>query len=185
MIVLEQIKIINSGDTNMMAIVLPSAITIIGFIVNYFISRRNYRNDINKIRKNLMIEKSEELIKMFTEMFSPEKIKEKDKDFFVDIMNKLYIYGSKEVIEMFADYQQYNYATDPEDKKAEKLFAYFCLIISLIKYDLTGEIINPKAILKIKINDYSTSDKMKMVNKEINELVEKYNLNKEFKIQED
>ena len=168
-----------------MEILLPalisSAVTIIGFIVNYSLTKKSFKDEISKMKKAKMIENNDELIRRFMEMltFSPKEIEKKGVDYYKETANLVYEYGSKEVIEIFADFQQSNYS---KEKDVVKTFAYICLILSQIKYDLVGEVIKPNIILKIKLKDYSTSDILKNISKEIDDMIDYYKLNSDFKI---
>lgn len=63
------------------------------------------------------------------------------------------------------------------------LFAYLGLLISQIKFDITGEIMSPESWLIIKITDYSKIQNN--IAKTINALVDKNKLDKRFKIEVD
>ena len=62
------------------------------------------------------------------------------------------------------------------------MFAFYTLILSQIKYDLTGEVVKPSSILKIKIKDFYTTDKLDNYHEEINLIIEKLKLNKDFSL---
>lgn len=84
-------------------------------------------------------------------------------------INKTLLYGSGETIRRLAIFQNNNYSihgsgeTESENKiDSEDTYVSMYLIsyiLSSLKKDFTGEVINPDDLLKIKINDYDSNRK--------------------------
>lgn len=168
----------------MVLVLLPSVVTILGFFVTYYIAKKSIVNEITKSKRILMVEKGTKIFNSLILVLdgkSSKKINEKN---FSETINDIYIYGSKETISLFASFQQYNYLDNDEKGKLNKFipFAYICLLLAQLKFDVTGEIINPMEILRIRINDFETDNSLKEnIPILINELVEQHKLNKKFK----
>lgn len=108
-----------------------------------------------------------------------------------NIKSKIAAYGSTELVSLFFDsYNDIQLELKNGKKEFESYKKYFYsipLIASCIKYDLTGEIINPSVFydsfmrelkaLEVVIGMDNFHEKMIFTN---NELVEKYNLSKKF-----
>ena len=61
-------------------------------------------------------------------------------------------------------------------------FAYLCLLLVQLKLDVSGEVIKPTEILRIRITDYETNSELKHeLPNLINQLVDKYHLNDGFR----
>lgn len=176
---MQEIKLITEGGIDWYSIIIPSAVTIIGFIVNLYLTKSSIKQEILKIQKNLMIEKNVQIMEFFLKAVeSPNGINITK---FQETMNLIYSYGSNDLIRLFGEYQQFNYA-GTNSNNYSRMFAFYTLILSQIKYDLTGEVVKPSSILKIKIKDFYTTDKLDNYHEEINLIIEKLKLNKDFSL---
>ena len=165
-------------------VALPSVVTVLGFFVTYYIAKKSIVNEITKSKRLLMIEKGTKIFSSLILVLDGKSSKKINERNFSETINDIYIYGSKETISLFASFQQYNYLD--EDAKGElnnfMPFAYICLLLAQLKFDVTGEIINPMEILRIRINDFETNDSLKdNIPSLINNLVEQHKLNNKFK----
>lgn len=174
---MQEIKLITEGGVDWYSIIIPSVITIIGFVVNIYLTRSSIKQEILKTQKNLMIEKNIQIMDFFLNAIgSPNDI---EIDEFKKTVDLIYSYGSNDLIRLFGEYQQFNY-TNTKSNNYSRIFAFYTLMLSQIKYDLTGEAVKPSSILKIKIKDFYTTDKLDNYHKEINSIIEKLKLNKDF-----
>lgn len=159
-------------------------ITIIGFIVTYFLTKKNILAELTKIKRNSMVENLQDVPMSICNFLDFLLYKQNEKDFqrklqdkFLPIMNKILSYGSSDAIKILSHIQQIGF--HPE-KVADKSIVvnYYALLISQIKYDISSEIILPNTWLKMKLTDYSSQEQK--INSQINEIVLKLNLNKKF-----
>lgn len=166
---------------------ITGGITIIGFIVTYCLTRKNFRDEViknklaitNDIIKDLpykicgMMNKTEGKSRKIK--LSPEE--------FNDILSNILAYGSKDAISIAIHMQQlaYSMASNPgvEDKeRTYEQLATYALLITQIKYDLTSEIISPESWFYLKVTDYKTMQPQIIA--AINKIVKELDLNKEF-----
>lgn len=165
-----------------LSIIIPSTVSIIGFIISYWQNRKYMENEVLKNKRSLMLEKGIELIneaKVFVDLNEMGKLNQKKLN---DLVNDLYLYGSKDVITILSEFMQFNYLLQDRSNQDNiyKLMAYCTLIVVQLKYDYFGEITNPMDTLKIRLNDLYIKeglyDQMKV---KINSIIEELNLRKE------
>lgn len=161
---------------------ISSFITIIGFIVTYFLTRRGLKDELDKTKSNKSIELMQEIpykLMTFLDNASTNNV-EAGLNSFKLIISTVCAYGSIQSVKILTNYQATIYAQNFKDSKI--LFAYLGLLISQIKYDITGEIMSPTTWLIVKINDYSKVQKE--IEQMVNELIDKLDLDKRFKVTE-
>lgn len=154
-------KVYLVSDTNEIIewfkIILPVIITIIGFVVNFFVMRGSIRKEIESKKTNIYLNELSkipyELILLMESMLKNVN-NQKRTDKFIDLMAIIFSYGTKEAIKIAASMQEYNYTVQDSNKDGNKIMAYFILLTCQIKYDLTGIEINPESWYKIKLTDY-------------------------------
>lgn len=164
---------------------ISSAITILGFIVTYFLSRKNLKDEIQKTKGNKAIELMQEV--PYELLGFLRGLGKSDMEEALNKLNKVIstvcAYGSPSAVKILEEYQKEIYSQSPANKDINPLFAYLGLLISQIKFDITGEIMSPESWLKIKIKDYSKIQKDIAI--AINRLVDENNLDKRFKVKVD
>lgn len=161
-----------------LAVFIPSVVTIIGFIVTYFLNQRNLKEEINKQKSNIYLAKIAdmpfEIITLIDHILDM-------KDFdvvptFKEIISSVFAYGSKEAILIMANMQELAYSVSPDSNKTDRYrqIAYYILLVCQIKYDLTGIKINPEYWYRIRIKDYiAMKSHLHVIN---NDIVENLNL---------
>lgn len=179
---MQEIKLISDGTVDLYSIIIPSVITIVGFIINIYITKTSIKKEILKSQKDLMIKKNIEVMEFFINIIVLKDSKDADINSFRNIINLIYSYGSNDLIRLFGEYQQFNYSENKGTNEFVKMFAFYTLILSQIKYDLTGEVVKPDSILKIRLKDFYSNEKLNGFNTEINLIVEKMHLNRKFKL---
>lgn len=152
------------------AVILSSCITalvtIIGFVVTYFLNRRNFREEVKKQKVNLNLEKMAELpfkIQALMEtILDKQKSKKADADrellaSFKELMTLLFAYGSKDAIVLVTNMQEMNYSlsANPDGVDKNELIAYYILLLCQVKYDLTEIEINPQFWYRMRLTDYA------------------------------
>lgn len=165
-------------------IIIPSFVTIVGLIVSYYQNKKTIADEIMKSKRILMVEKGMSVFEQVILLLDTNKMQSFEQEDFNNILNQLYVYGSKNAITLFADFQQYNYQDQEIKDKMSKYqpFAYLCLLLVQLKLDVSGEVIKPTEILRIRITDYETNSELKHeLPNLINQLVDKYHLNDGFR----
>lgn len=78
------------------------------------------------------------------------------------MLHKTYAYGTADEIKIAVTMQHMNYELNDikDDTSIDKfrLLTLLSLLISQIKFNLTGEIVNPENWFVMKINDYTNSE---------------------------
>lgn len=173
------------NKAELLSIIIPSTVSIIGFIISYWQNRKYIENEVLKNKRSLMLEKGIELIGKAKVFIDYNKMGELSQNKLNDLVNDIYLYGSKDVITILSEFMQYNYQIQVKRDQNNicKMMAYCTLLVVQLKYDYFGEITNPIDTLKIRLKDiYTKKDFYKDMKININSIVEELNLNKEFKI---
>lgn len=148
----------NNSDTDFWSenagVIISSVITIIGFIVTYLLTSKNLKDEIQKTKGNKAIELMQEIpyellqfINGLGKLAANEAVNKLNK-----VITTICAYGSPSAVKILEEYQKEIFNNGGKDTKI--LFAYLGLLISQIKFDITGEIMSPESWLIIKINDY-------------------------------
>lgn len=160
-------------------------IAISGFVVTYLLTTKNLKDEISKNKKSVMIDSIKELpydICMLMDNILKNENKNKNKlatssEKFQSIMYKVLAYGSKDAVNIAVFILQLSYSDNTAIAKA---LSGYSLLITQLKYDITGEIISPISWLKMKTTDYNTLEDS--VKYEANEIITNLKLNSKFKI---
>lgn len=155
--------------------VIQVIITMIGFVVSYYLQKNNFKQELSKTKTNLAIEKTqglpEQIINLIDEIIVGKDIKEE----FDQILKNIQSYGSEKVINIVAKMQQDTY-TGINTEEKHRLMAYLILLLCQLKYDLIGATVSPESWYEIKLRDYKkTKCKLREVN---NTLVDELKLDK-------
>lgn len=152
--------IIQQPSTNpwidLMTVIIPAVVTIIGFIINYFVLNKTIKDQISKKKTDISLEYLSDVPLISLEFFNLIKGSEQDKilEVFNELANKVFAYGSNDAIKILSELQQHNYkaVNDPY-----KIMAYYTLLTCQIKADLTGIKVNPEYWYKLRLNDYEVN----------------------------
>ncbi len=99
-----------------------------------------------------------------------------------ELLNKIYSYGSESAIRIVSQMQHENYLIHRDIEKTEKYrnMAFYILLATQVKYDVTGVAISPQLWYQMRLTDFNeTEEIIKEIN---NKLVSELNLNTKFKI---
>lgn len=157
-----------------------SIITVLGFLFTFLITKYSCKNDIEKLRREKMMEKIDNIPMKLLNIMG--KIEEKDNDKrlleFTEIMNGVISYCSKNSVKIVAYIQENIYQGN---FKTWDLLGAYSILISQLKYELIGEYVSPKFYFKIKFkeHDLETAANIKT---EVNKIVRKLNLSKKLLI---
>ena len=166
-------------------LLISTAITIVGFIVTYLSTKRNLKNEIEKNKVSISLEKMEDIPFEIANLFNNIQNGKLDVNAFSALLSKIYSYCSSDAIKIVSQMQRINYRNadnaDAHIEEKYRVMTLLSLLISQIKYDLTGEVINPEFWFIMKIKDYYSSNINKTICQLINQDVDELNLLYKFK----
>ncbi len=166
--------------------IVTSIISIIGFIVTYNSMKKNFKQELEKEKTSIHIEKMStvpyDVLKLMDKMTKTKGKGDVLTDF-VTLMNTIYAYGSVKAIVIAATMQKENYENAGTDKfNSYRAISLYTLLATQVKYDVTGIAVSPELWLQMKLNDYSSCKSgFKIAN---NQLVNELELNDNFKIED-
>lgn len=134
-----------------------SFITILGFVITYFMTKQNFKEEVKKDKINRTTEIIQSLPYDICQMMNSMMGKGKfSVDKYNEIMSKVLSYGSKDAVKIAVKLQRLSYTLNDNADSTEKtkLLAALALLITQLKYDLTSEIITPESWFLLKIKDY-------------------------------
>lgn len=176
------------GDEIIAALIstsITSIITIIGLIVTYNMNKRNYKEELKNNKTTLNIEKLQSIILDVSNLLNnPNNI---NPEKYQLLVSNILSYGSLDAIKILTYLQTslYNIKNGKLETKEKNnnqtilTITAYCLLITQIKYDLTGEILPPLAYAKIKLTDFRNLENEFYIKN--NEIISELHLNENFK----
>ena len=164
--------------------VVTSIISIIGFIVTYKSMKRNLKEELEKEKASIHIEKMStvpyNVLQLMDKIIKTEGKGDVLKDF-TDLMDTIYAYGSERAIQIAATMQKENYIYGGTDEfNHYRVISLYILLATQIKYDVTGIVVSPEFWLQMKLTDYTKNcEAFRKVN---NQIVNQLDLKKGFRI---
>lgn len=156
-------------------------ITILGFIVTYNMNKKNYKEELNNNKKVQNIEKLQDVIASVIEQMND--LSNVNLENWKKILTSIIAYGSTDAIKIITYLQTnlYKYKNNPlpQEENAIFMLTTYSLLITQIKYDLTGEILPPLTYLKIRLTDFEKLENEYYIKN--NEIIDELNLNIDFK----
>ena len=153
-------------------------VTIIGFLITFFLTKYSCKKDIDKIRKEKMMEKIQDVpMKLLDLMYSFQKNTGKQNlikntDEFAKILHSILSYCGNDAVKIISYIQESLYNNT---FKEYELLSSYSILVSQLKYDLIGEFVSPEFYFKIKIKDYNKNMKNE-IKTEINSIIKKLDL---------
>lgn len=177
------INILNNINDSMLA-VLNALFTLIGFVVTIYTFKRSLKNELIKTQNSITLDQVRDLpyeildnFDKLNDNFYNEEQQLKD---FSAVMKKIYAYGSKDSICIISKMQEENNQQLYIESNKLRPMCFYILLVTQIKFDVTGDAVSPELWYKMKINDYhKNKTNIKVAN---NEIVNELHLNKNFKI---
>lgn len=170
---------------DLIGVIITSGIAIIGFAVSVIIVKKEYTNNLKVKQNEYSSEKMGDTIELINEcvnyIYCDNAQSEMLRNKINYIHNKVYLYGSSEAAKIVSKIIYEGYSWN-EKKGSYNIFVIgmFSLLISQLKYDLTGNVLNPVYWLKSRFYDY---DKQENVFKQIlSETIDEFDLLKDFSI---
>ena len=159
-------------------------ITVTGFVVTYFLSRKNLADEILKFKQTSQIDQMKDLAfrlcDLMYRMRDAQTIKQKSIDEYAEIMNKVLAYASADAVNIAIWGQQINFQNQNSGQTNVAPLVALALLISQLKYDASSEIIPADTWFRLRINDYESTEMKSQVENLIVKTVKKLNLNKGF-----
>lgn len=152
--------------------VATSIISIIGFIVTYKSMKRNFREELEKEKVSIHIEKMSivpyNVLQLMDKIIKTKGKGDVLKDF-TDLMDTIYAYGSEKAIQIAATMQKENYIYSGTDQfNHYRVISLYILLATQIKYDVTGIVVSPEFWLQMKLTDYTKNrETFRKVNNQI------------------
>ena len=143
---------------------IPAVVTIIGFVVTYFLNKRNFEEEVSKQKTNIQLSNISDLphqIQLFLDdMRKGKKVNQETVSKLKSLTSIIFAYGSKEAIMLETRIQELNYALaetpkNDDTSKSQELTACFILLLCQVKWDLTGIEITPEFWYRMHISDYN------------------------------
>ena len=176
---------------------IPALISIVGFIVTYCSMKKSFKNELSHERDSVALEKMSEIplkvLDLFEQIQKSSHIQnqtQKQQQEFIDnttkllstIMNTTYSYGSEKAIKLMSMMQSENYyrEANPSQGDTYRIMAFYVLLSTQIKYDVTEIAISPELWYRMRLKDYETQ-KEKIIEAN-NKIVKELNLINEFLI---
>lgn len=177
---------VENGNSEWIGTLITAIISIVGFGVTIYTMKRNFKNELLRQRNTIALEKMATIpfeILTFLDKQADVTAASKQIDHFNKILNTIYSYGSADVIKIAALMQRENFSINSGKKiNAYRATSLYILLVTQIKYDVTGTVVCPELWFQTRLTDYATKrNEFKTAN---NRLVTELNLNKGFIIPE-
>lgn len=157
--------IIEQQNTDLITVLIPAGVTIIGFIINYFVLNKSIKDQVSKKKIDISLEYLSKAPLLSLQLY--DEIQRNDSDnilkLFTELSNTVFAYGSKNAIKILAELQQSNYknSINPDNSNPYKTMAYYIILTCQIKNDITEIKLNPEFWYKLKLNDYEFNPTVK------------------------
>lgn len=176
-------NMLNNINDSMLG-VLNALFTLIGFVVTIYTFKRSLKNELIKTQNSITLDQVRdlpyEILDNFDKLNDDSYSEEQQLKDFSAVMKKIYAYGSKDSICIISKMQEENYQQLYIKSNKLRPMCFYILLVTQIKFDVTGDAVSPELWYKMKINDYHKNKiKIKIAN---NEIVNELHLNKRFKI---
>lgn len=135
---------------------IASCVTFAGIIVSYNLSKKNLEGELKRLREQEALARSHDfprraasLMSDINEGMSPDELKK--------LLADIYAYGSPEAIGANVEFQETNYRTArSEGVDPICLLSLVAVLMSQLKYDLTGRTIDPESWFWLRITNYDS-----------------------------
>jgi len=168
--------------------IVQSVISILGFIITYLFMRKSFKDELIKQKANIHLDEMSKIpyeCLMFYKRILNEEY-ENNVNFLDELecmYYKIYAYGTKDAIKILSSMGEANYLFEKDEKlvSPNRLVAFFILLASQIKYDITGILVPPFFFYQMKIEDCGGDrNELSKYIIENNSIIRELNLNKDF-----
>lgn len=121
--------------------------------------QKNLENEVNSIKIQQSVERMRDLPSRVASFMDEVRSGRVDVESMSKLLSDVYSYGSPDAIKILVSFQETNYkiSTNPDHsdvKQSYRVIGHLALLISQLKYDLSGQYVNPELYFKLKISDY-------------------------------
>lgn len=175
-------------DWNLIVSIATILTTLLGFVVTYKLTKRNLKDELLKSKALLGLEKMEEVPFKLLELLTAINEGETKQAAYFELMHTIYAYGTSDAVKIAITLQRNNYEMSKNQPNGSvnppsfRPLTLLSLLITQVKYDLTGEIINPESWFVMRITDYTETEMNLQVKSLINDDVAQLQLNLAFLI---
>lgn len=149
---------------NILSWLIPSIVSIVGFIVSYFTLKISFKHEIAKKKNEIAIEKLQNAAQfLFTDHLKTISLEEKNKKY-VELFSDLILYGSENLSKIAIDYQLSKYPKN-------EVVLYKALLCSQLKYEISGHYISAIDFMKITISDFDKHFYYKELKEDLNRII--------------
>lgn len=145
--------------------IITVSITIIGFIVTYFMNKKSVQDELKKDKvmhtTELMETLPYDVCQFMNELLHNKSrtITKQSIDAHEKILSKIIAYGSVDAVKLAIVVQECAYEKERQSSQAgvddgTRPLAAYALLITQLKFDLTSEVIPATSWFRIKIKDY-------------------------------
>lgn len=142
---------------------INSVITVLGFIVSFYLLRSSFSQEIQKQKTDIYLNQLSEMPMTILKMLDSVIFKQKSQDALVadirDLSNRIMAYGTADSIHIATKMFELSYGTHNKSETEKDIFsitAIYVLLFCQLKYDLTNIWISPDHYYRTKLNDYTT-----------------------------
>ena len=157
-------------------------VTILGFVVTFFASRKNLLDEIMKFKQTSQVDQAKdwplELCNLLQKIYDKAPQDELKKSY-AELMNKVLSFASKDAVKIAIWGQKVSFEMEKTGNKNAPLVA-LSLLISQLKYDFSSVVIPADAWFQIRVNDYHDSGMDQEIIQIIKNVVLHLDLNKGF-----
>lgn len=129
--------------------IITSIVTIIGFIINIWLTKKSIKDAIIKKKNDIVLEQLTDLPTEIFNLMNEKKVNQVIEKKFKLVISNIFAYGTVNAIKIASEMQYNNY-----NGRSSDIVCYYVLLLCQIKYDLTEIKINPIYWYKIKITDF-------------------------------
>ena len=140
--------------------IITEFITVLGFVITYYMTKKNFKNEIRKDKIALAAQETQSLpydICQLMDSMIKDKSKSPDKIVkeYGAILSKVLAYGSQDAVKIAIKMQQLSYSlTNVPNEERFSILAAYALLITQLKYDLTSQVISPESWFQLRMTDY-------------------------------
>lgn len=143
-----------------LSIILPAGVTIIGLITNYIATKNNIKNELEKRKGSIRLERLLQCLEEYQESYraimtssklsgnKQQEVINNQALVFQKIMDFVYLYGSEEACKITSSWQQYNYLESKTSTNKMIPVCYANLLSAQVCLDVTGNCNKPSYYLK-------------------------------------
>lgn len=146
-----------------LASLITALVTLIGIIVSYILSKKNLENEVKSIKTQHSVERMQDLPARVAHFMDEARSGQIDVEGMSRLLSDVYAYGSPDAIKILVSFQETNYAISANAavsnvEQSYRVMGHLSLLISQLKYDLSGQYVNPELYFKLKISDYGKTN---------------------------